>query len=694
VTVLHHLLYLTAAGALVASGTLPALTATPIERVSANDNTVAAGTRESDVTTVRLRAARGSWQPEGDAGPTLRVEALGEHGKPLTVPAPLLRVVEGTTIVASIRNDLTSPLRVHGLCARDGNPCAPLDVPPGAEREVRFASGRAGTYHYWATAMGAPIPFREMGGAFVVDPAGVPVEPDRIFVITEWSDLTPAQLRDVMLADDPSARFLAANPKVTFVINGLSWPATERLAYRVGDPVRWRVVNLSSQTHPMHLHGFYFTVKRLGDGLRDAPAAGPEGRRVVTQMVPGSGTLEMEWTPERAGNWLFHCHVMSHVAPERRLGATPSGDPAGGYLRDSGQDAGATDDGAAGHGPHAAHAETRRRGGAHVHDPNDPSLGMAGMVLGITVTDRDDAPTPAPPATALPATATRATATPVAAPPATATPRQLTMTIRGASADGRAAAGIEVTGDGVTVPAPVASPGPPVVLRRGEPVEITLVNDLAESTSMHWHGLELDSYYDGVHGWSGLGAKVAPMIVPGERFTVRITPPRTGTFIYHTHLHDYRQLSSGLYGPLVVIEPGETYDPATDHVVVLGRRGASPASAILKDAASVVIDGEREPHWTWSAKSRHRLRLINIAPDDIWSVSLSGADGPVTWRPLTKDGAPVPAAEGAPRPARATIAVGETYDFEVETPAGRKALWLEVRGTDGKWQAQGRVLVR
>ena len=153
------------------------------------------------------------------------------------------------------------------------------------------------------------------------------------------------------------------------------------------------------------------------------------------------------------------------------------------------------------------------------------------------------------------------------------------MTIHGASPDGRTPAGIDVTGDGVTPPARVVSPGPPVVLRRDEPVEITLVNNLDESTSMHWHGLELDSYYDGVHGWSGPGAKVAPMIVPGERFIVRITPPRTGTFIYHTHLHDYRQLSSGLYGPLVVAEPGETYDPATDHVVVLGRRGASPASA-------------------------------------------------------------------------------------------------------------------
>jgi FtsP/CotA-like multicopper oxidase with cupredoxin domain len=617
VSVLNHFLCLTAASALVASGSIPALTAPPVERVSVNDNSRAAGTAarvgEQDVVTVRLRAAAGSWRPEGDAGPTLRIEALGEQGKPLMVPAPLLRVVEGTTLAVSVSNDLESPLRVHGLCARDGAACAPLDVPPGAEREVRFGSGRAGTYHYWATSMGAPIPFREMGGAFVVDPAGVPVDPDRIFVITEWSDLTPPQLREIMGSDDSSARFLAANPKVTFMINGLSWPSTERLGYRLGERVRWRVINLSSQIHPMHLHGFYYRVQRLGDGVRDESVAGAEGRRVVTQMLPASGTLTMEWVPERVGNWLFHCHVMAHVAPERRLGASPSGDAAGGYIADSGADAGGSAGGHAahnGHGPHtgaphAGHGPQAGREAHRVHDPRDPSLGMAGMVLGITVTGRDDAAAEPPAAT-------------------TAAPRQLTMTIRGASADGRTAAGIDVTGDGVTAPARLASPGPPVVLRRGEPVEITLVNTLDESTSMHWHGLELDSYYDGVHGWSGLGAKVAPMIVPGERFTVRITPPRTGTFIYHTHLHDYRQLSSGLYGPLIVVEPGETYDAATDHVVVLGRRDATPASSILQDAASAVIDGEREPRWTWAARTRHRIRLINIAPDDVWSVSLGG----------------------------------------------------------------------
>lgn len=242
--------------------------------------------------------------------------------------------------------------------------------------------------------------------------------------------------------------------------------------------------------------------------------------------------------------------------------------------------------------------------------------------------------------------------------------------------------------------APVSSPGPPLVLRRGETVDITVVNRLMEPTAIHWHGLEIDSYYDGVHGWSGVGRQTAPMIEPGASFVVRLTPPRAGTFIYHTHLHDYRQLSSGLYGPLIVTEPHDTYDGALDHVVVLGRRDASEASGILEDVSSVVVNGERTARWVWRAGARHRLRLINITPDDIFMVALIKGDSVRQWRPLTKDGAPVPSAETQLLPARVKIAVGETYDFEYEAPAGRGLLWLEVRSTTGKWQAQGQVLVR
>ena len=56
--------------------------------------------------------------------------------------------------------------------------------------------------------------------------------------------------------------------------------------------------------------------------------------------------------------------------------------------------------------------------------------------------------------------------------------------------------------------------GPPIVLMRGEPTEITVVNHLDQPTTIHWHGLELDSYYDGVVG-GGDGNQITPAIQPG-----------------------------------------------------------------------------------------------------------------------------------------------------------------------------------
>jgi FtsP/CotA-like multicopper oxidase with cupredoxin domain len=99
--------------------------------------------------------------------------------------------------------------------------------------------------------------------------------------------------------------------------------------------------------------------------------------------------------------------------------------------------------------------------------------------------------------------------------------------------------------------------GPPIVLTRGQPVEIEVVNRLKDPTAIHWHGIELESYYDGVPGWSGAGTKITPPIAPGTSCVARMTPPSAGTFIYHTHWHDQFQLINGIYGQLIVLPPGE-----------------------------------------------------------------------------------------------------------------------------------------
>jgi manganese oxidase len=609
-----------------------------VPRVAFNDNRQAAGVRRGASRVLTLRAGVGLWTPEGDEGPALRVEAFSEGTGPMQVPAPLVRVPEGIEIIASIHNDLDATLQVHGLCTRNGNPCPAIDVPASSRRDVRFESGRAGTYYYWATTTRMPLSFRgaadtQLSGAFIVDPPDVSSPADRILVITEWTSITRQQLQDLAAADDPGAMFRALNPRFTFLINGLSWPATERLSYRLGEDVRWRVINLSSQSHPMHLHGFYFTVESLGDGVHDSPFEHDRKPQVVTQLLTPGRTMVMTWRPEREGNWLFHCHISAHISPERRLAEQV--------------------------GSHTAHS-----------GPHDGASGMAGMILGVNVLGRGLSSPDSPQAAGRPA-------------------RKLTLTME--SEPGRYGVepgygfGLPTEGDGPVNT--ISVPGPTLVLQRGEPVEITLVNRLSEATAIHWHGMELDSYYDGVHGWSGTGTRATPLIEPGGTFVVRFAPPRTGTFIYHTHLHDDRQLASGLYGALLVMEPGETFDPAFDHVVVIGRGGPG------RDAP-IVLNGSRDQGSVWKAGSRHRVRLINITPDDTLVASLETTEAPVTWRPLTKDGAAVPHSESTPRPATQTIAVGETFDFEYQAPVGRQSLWINVRTPAGRWGVQGRVAIK
>ncbi len=382
----------------------------------------------------------------------------------------------------------------------------------------------------------------------------------------------------------------------------------------------------------MHLHGFYFDIVRQGDGLRDDALTGEHRLRVVTHLLSPGKSLGLVWTPERAGQWLFHCHTMLHVSPTLHVDGSP------------------------------------RAGEAHDHG-DDIGMGMTGLVMGILVHGSDvpsGAPTVNPPL------------------------RQLTMVMRSEPhrfGDAPAFGFALADGPQLPPPGPVPVPGPILVLRRGEPVEITVVNQLPEATSIHWHGMELESYYDGVHGLSGTPGRLAPSVEPGTSFVVRFTPPRAGTFIYHTHVHDNRQLTSGLYGALLVVDPDQPYDETVDHVFVIGRGG--PALD-----APVVINGQRAPQFVWSSNRRHRIRFINITPNDTVVATLRTGLGRVAWRLRAKDGAslaPEPLAEVT---AEQTMGVGETYDFEFDASAGRQSLWLELKSPGGRWYAQGQVIVQ
>jgi FtsP/CotA-like multicopper oxidase with cupredoxin domain len=73
-----------------------------------------------------------------------------------------------------------------------------------------------------------------------------------------------------------------------------------------------------------------------------------------------------------------------------------------------------------------------------------------------------------------------------------------------------------------------------LILKRGEPVSVNVVNELPEDTSVHWHGIELESYFDGVPGFAGEGDHIAPSIPPGGWFVAKFTPRRSGTLLLST----------------------------------------------------------------------------------------------------------------------------------------------------------------
>lgn len=615
-----------------------------VSAIAVNDNLTSAGRMEGATLTVRLVAGVGRWHPEGAEGQPLEVGAFGEEGAAPSNPGPLIRVPAGTTVALSLRNDFRTELRVAGLCDRPAPACPPIPVPAGATREIRFALNTPGTFAYWGTTSSHTLTGRaradtQLNGAIVVDPAGARPDEDRVMVISTWED------------GPPLGPCLTTPADAVLAINGASWPHTARLKYRAGDTVRWRVLNLTCEQHAMHLHGFHFAVLSSGDGITDRAFTGDEQRVEVTEGLPAGRTFSLAWTPTRAGRWLFHCHMVPHMA------AMPDAQGASGTTSNPGA-------------PAEAHA-TGTPGPHGTHDSATSTAGMAGLVVGVDVTGPSTAPAPDG---ALPV-------------------RRVSLVLHEDANRYGTAKGYRMELEGTDAPRVDAGPvpGPVLVAHRGETMEVTVVNRMSEPSAIHWHGMEIESYFDGVPGFGGAGQQMATPIAPGESFVVRFTPPRAGTFMYHTHWHDEAQLAGGMYGALIVLEPGAQYDPATDHLAIIGLNGVLTAGA----REPFALNGRAAPALiTMRPGVRHRLRLINITSTNVGLTAfLTDQSGVREWTPVAKDGAALPDARRHPVPARQPVAVGETYDFEI-TPASPQNLWLEVRRVNGEWVLQAPIQVR
>ena len=231
------------------------------------------------------------------------------------------------------------------------------------------------------------------------------------------------------------------------------------------------------------------------------------------------------------------------------------------------------------------------------------------------------------------------------------------------------------------------SMGPPIVVTRGEPTEITVLNHLTVPTIIHWHGMELDSYYDGVAG-GGSGNQVTPAIAPGGSFAARFTPKRAGTFIYHTHATDTNQLSGGVYGALIVLEPGEQFDPEHDRLFVLGAREDA------FEATRLTLNGSEQPGpMAFNHGTKYRLRVINMGANLAANFQLGDKEHPVKWRAIAKDGADLPQRLVLTSEANLIIASGEVYDFEFQ-PEAAGEIPVEIENLVSKAKLAAKIVVQ
>ncbi|MDQ6828394.1 MAG: multicopper oxidase domain-containing protein [Gemmatimonadota bacterium] len=611
----HLLALLVAISSLLVSPSTRHLSST----IEPNDNRHAAGALNNRVLTIRLEARPGTWYPEGPAGRGLDVAAWAEEGQPMLNPGPLIRVPVGTEVRATLRNTLARRLTVFGFGNKRGYADSVM-IEPGAQRDVHFTATTPGTFYYAARSKLGLFDSRigddsQLNGAIVVDGSAPTVSTrfnDRIFLISWWFTF-----------DSTSKTGLG---RATMAMNGLSWPHTERIDLVQGDSQRWRIINLTDSDHPMHLHGFYFRMESMGNGVRDTIYSSKQRRLGVTEIINPRQTMSFAWAPTRPGNWIYHCHFAGHLS-------------------------------------HLTSLDTERgeqEASALAHHGSDRPHQMYGLVLGIRVAPRG------------------------AQVADGREPRPLRLVMRekpkvygehtgyafvlGGSVDASPADAMRV-------------PGPAIVLQRGERVAINLVNQTHDRAAVHWHGIELESYPDGVPDWSGHDKEILPSVAPGDSITVRFSAPRAGTFMYHSHFNEDEQISSGLYGPIIVLDSGKTFDPATDRVLLFSSAGTTE-NVIAGPWAPTLLNGEAQPAAIdLRAGVTYRFRLIDITSDVNTVVALLDGKTPVRWRAIAKDGATLPAWQATMRPAKLLFDPGEIYDFEF-TPKSAGELTLMFGGAD------------
>ncbi|WP_412559962.1 multicopper oxidase domain-containing protein [Winogradskyella sp. MIT101101] len=264
-----------------------------------------------------------------------------------------------------------------------------------------------------------------------------------------------------------------------------------------------------------------------------------------------------------------------------------------------------------------------------------------------------------------------------------------------------------VTANGMTINGGI--PGPTLEFNEGDLAIINVTNKMDEETSVHWHGLILPNFYDGVPYLT------TPPIKPNTTFQYRIPINQSGTYWYHSHT--MLQEQKGVYGSIVIHPKEKTLDYDKDLVIVLSdwtnekpmnvlrnlKRGnewyqvkkgtAVPLSRVIKEGAlgaqfkfwrdrmegadiadiyypAFLANGKKLAEYPeFKTGEKVRLRFINASASSYYWVDFGGGNPMI----VASDGVDViPEYKN-----RFLFAIAETYDVIVTIPEGT----LEITAT-------------
>ncbi|QDO98666.1 copper oxidase [Ferrovibrio terrae] len=240
-----------------------------------------------------------------ELAPGMKANLWGYNG---SSPGPTIEAVEGDKVRLFVTNKLPEHTTIHwhgqllpsGMDGVGG--LSQPHIKPGETYVYEFQLRKSGTFMYHPHADEMVQMAMGLMGMFIVhprDPNQYRVDRDFVFLMSAY-DIDPG----------------AATPKVAEMLNFNLWtwnsrvfPGIDSLPVRLGDRVRIRFGNLTMTNHPIHLHGYHFSVTGTDGGWVPPSARWPE----VTIDAPVGAMRAFEFDADAPGDWAFHCHKSHHT---------------------------------------------------------------------------------------------------------------------------------------------------------------------------------------------------------------------------------------------------------------------------------------------------------------------------------------------------------------------------------------------